>query len=145
MAAPSSAEGAAPTTRRQLVNDSSWHAKRNSSASYATRPRQLPSVPSVPSGVVTTFSTKGFKGTPYGRARRPASARLWARCGSPAGERVIEREARRRGRGGRGIRPLVGGSLARCLQRGSAPARAAAVTRSAPHPSASGPRRHAPR
>jgi hypothetical protein len=38
-----------------------------------------------------------------------------------------------------GIRPLVGGSLARCLKRGSAPARATAATRSALHPPAGGP------
>jgi hypothetical protein len=43
------------------------------------------------------------------------------------------------GLGGRGHSPLVGGSLARCLLRGSAPARAAAATRSAPHPPAGGP------
>jgi hypothetical protein len=36
------------------------------------------------------------------------------------------------GRGCWGRSPLVGGSLARCLLRGSAPARAAAATLSAP-------------
>jgi len=44
----------------------------------------------------------------------------------------------------KGHPPLVGGSLARRLLRGSAPARAAAATRSAPHPPAGGHRRHAP-
>ena len=48
------------------------------------------------------------------------------------------------GQGWKGHSPLVGGSLARCLLRGSAPARAAAATRSAPHPPGAGSRRHAP-
>src|SRR5262249_22265604 len=48
------------------------------------------------------------------------------------------------GAGVKGHSPLPGDSLARCLKRSSAPARAAAATRSAAHPLAGGPRRHAP-
>ena len=92
--------------------------------------------------VVTTICTPSRArptGAPGGQRRQAPGhgreSRRWARN---------KREARSRGRGGKGHSPLVGGSLARCLQRGSAPARAAAAVRSAPHLPAGGPRRHAP-
>jgi hypothetical protein len=65
-------------------------------------------------GAVTTFCTKSFKGTPSGRARRPASAGLSAMRGITGKERGDKREARRRG-WGEGHCPLGGGSLPRCL------------------------------
>jgi hypothetical protein len=53
---------------------------------------------------VRTFSNV-FKGTPSGRAKRPASGKaLSLGAGSPERERVSEREARRWGQGWRGTR-----------------------------------------
>jgi hypothetical protein len=80
---------------------------------------------------------------------RPAGApggQPWP--GSEPGARAHRRGARERAGGpppgGRkGHSSLAGGSLARRLKRGSASARAAAATRSAPHPLAGSPRRHA--
>jgi hypothetical protein len=66
-----------------------------------------------------------------GRAKVAASAGgSWRSRGSLEKKRVDKREARHRG-WVRGHSPLVGGNLARRLQRGGAPARAAAATRSA--------------
>jgi hypothetical protein len=57
---------------------------------------------------------------------------VWVRITQePASEQA---EARPSAAGAEGRSPLVGGSLARCLQRGRAPARAAAPTLSAPRP-----------
>ena len=58
--------------------------------------------------VVTTFSTKVFQAARLGRA--PGMS-----VDHRGGEQTDEREDRRRGRGGRGHSPLVGGSLARRL------------------------------
>jgi hypothetical protein len=97
--------------------------------------------------------------SPVSRKRRwnssPQGHALWARqraasasskhgYGSPArgaGERAGGPPPKR---GWKGHSPLLGGSLVRCLLRGGALARAAAATRSAPHPPAGGPHRNAP-
>jgi hypothetical protein len=81
---------------------------------------------------VTSFSTASR--ARLRRARRPA----WQGSEQGRGHQrgwVSERRAHCRGGGGRGHSPLVGGRLAPRLQRAGAPARAAAATRSAPHPS----------
>ena len=70
-----------------------------------------------------------------------ASAGLWQGRGSPERTRVDKRKARRRGQ----VESLLlGGSLARYLKRASAPAWAAAATRSAPPRRLGNPRRHTP-
>src|SRR5215472_6273087 len=70
-------------------------------AAILTAVRHLLSLP------VRTCSTYSFK--------RAASARPEHGRGSPPRKRGNEWDARRRGRGGRGHAPPVGGSLSRCL------------------------------
>jgi hypothetical protein len=64
---------------------------------------------------VTTFSTKSFKGTPYGRARRPASAGSLGMAANHGGGRGTSGRPAAGAGVERGHSPLLGGSLARCL------------------------------
>jgi len=87
----------------------------------------------------------GFKGTPYGRAGRPASAGVGASARiTGEGSEGDEREARRRGQGW-GHPASLGGSLARCLsaaahRRGPLPQRGQPRTRPLAVPAVTHPR-----